>query len=489
MGQAIKLTGGRSTNALADMPSVRYRPIERVRQSDEVVVYRCFDTLRERPVELHIAPSMPEALARVDIVARMQALAKLEIEGLRPVYEHGFHVGRPFLVMPAAPGRSIGDLTAIPGAPLISGELMLDGMGATAVASAALQVAIALESLHTMGQAHGGLTVASIRVDHGGRAILEDFGLLRACATRKDELLAMADDIRQLGVVLMSLTLGGDTSEDGDERTLRALLDRLIDRMISPDLSIRPTADRLVDELERALEAVPAPTQPWIPSTRSLAPRKRRAGARLPSFRAAPLAGVDPDATEVSGVDVDDYIADKDISPSLLGTFINTISVCSARWQVGKRHPDITDLVMRRGWGRAESVKAPPRAIRPMLLVLLLAATTGWHFDLEARQAGAEPPEAPLVTATVMAASTLAPAVDAITYEPEVTEIEADVDVEQPQTASMVALRPGEAPRVVHYRAGVAVGHVAKNPYERRTIPERAYPVAALGALRMARPD
>ncbi len=470
---AIKLIGGKPTTALADMPSVRYRPIERLRGSDEVTVYRCFDTLRERPVDLHVAPEAPVGMARVDIVARMQGLARIDCDGLRPIYEHGFHLGRPFLVMPVLSGKAVGDVGVIPGLPMISGELMVDGMGAIAVASAAYQAASALEVLHGLGQAHGALSVTSIHVDHSGRVHLSDFGLLRSCANPDSKPGSMADDIRQLGVVLMSLTLGGDTSLPGDERRLRTTVDKLIDRMLSPDPSQRPTADRIVDQLEQALAPLPAPTEPWMPSTRSLAPRKRRT-SRLPAFPAA-FAGVDPDET---------VVRDSDISPSLLGTFINTVSVCSARWQVGKSHPDVADLVLLRGWGVPKSVR-PTRAVRPFLLALLMVVFVGWHFDQEARQAGAEAPEAPLVTATVLAVEAIAPAIHAI----EIQDEEVDLDAEQPMPASAFALRPGTAPRVVRYRNGEAVGHVASNPYERKTIPARAYPVASLGALRMAQAD
>jgi hypothetical protein len=461
------------------MPSVRYQPIERLWGSDDVTVYRCFDTLRERPVELHVAPNLPVAMARVDIVSRSQGLARMDCDALRPIYEHGFHDGRPFLVMPVLSGRALGELSLIKGGSMLSGELMIDGMGATSVASAALQVAIALEALHRLGQVHGGLSVASIRVDHSGRVVLSDFGLLRACASTVNDPLAMAEDIRQLGVVMMSLTLGGDLSEPGDEAELRRMLDTLIDRMMSPNPSVRPTADRLVDQLEHALESLPAVLQPWMPSQRAVAAPRRRRTTRLPAFLAA--LAEDPDETIV--------VRDSELPPSLLGTFINTISVCSARWQVGKSHPELTQLVVRQGWGRAHSTR-PPRSMRPLLLAaLLLTVGVGWHFDAQVREAGAEPPERALAMAVGLVASsippTLVPAIEPI----DVEDVEIDLDVEQPLTASVFALRPGRAPRVVHYRNGEAVGHVARNPYERKMIPPRAYPVAALGALRMVRSD
>jgi len=467
----IKLTGGRPTAALSDMPSVRYRPVGRLRSSHDVVVYRCFDTLRDRPVEVHVAPEVPVGLDRVDIVSRMQAFARADCEGLRPIFEHGFHFGRPFLVMPVLSGKSLADLSADAAAPVFRGELMIEGMEASAIAAAAYQVGIALETLHRAGQAHGGLAVASIRVDHGGRVSLNDFGLLRACAAPAVGPLAMAEDMRELGIVLMSLALGSHLSRPGSEQVVRRELDRLIDRMLSPKPSSRPTADRLVDALERMLQSVPASTAPWTPSTVSLAPRRRRTSS-MPAF-AAVLAGVDVDG-----------VPDSAVEPSLLGTFINTISVCSARWQVGKSHPEIADLVLLRGWGAPRSA-APVRAVRPFLMALLLASFLGGYWEMQARHSGAEPPEAALATATSMAASMIAPAIESL----EIRSDDVDLDEAQPLTASVFALRPGSAPRVVHLRDGVAVGHVARNPYERKTIPARAYPVAALGALRMAQAD
>jgi hypothetical protein len=475
----LKLVDGRPTPALQDMPSVRYRPIELALESEELVVYRCFDTLLGRPVALHVAQSGEDpALQPVDFFARGQALADLGVEGVPEIHEYGYHRERPYLVLPLPRGRQLAELVA-------------DGrrLAPVRILAVGLRVALALEALHGAGQVHAGLAVNTLLVDRSGKVSLTDLGLLRDMGRPFGQEVWSADDVRQLGVVLMSLSLGSQDDGEADP-AFEAPMQALIDRMIAPEPADRPAAAALVDELTGLLTDVELPEAPWAPSLPAMRSGSHRVTSTLQAFALPPEQQPPPPPPM------------PEVPASMLAAFINTVSLTSARWGIGKRKPEVVDLrgLMsgKAGVGKKATPKpaTPQAAVAPtprsggggLLLTLLLtvALVGGWALlrsPDDAADDGAAPAADGVDVAPAAAGSEPTipePAPVAIAREEPAPAPEPTVEVEASGSATPTVAAPtadGE-PEVVRFRDGQRVdGPPPEDPYDKATIPEHAEPV------------
>jgi len=439
----MKLQDGRPTAALRDMPSVRYRPIEVTDEGSGFVAYRCYDTLLGRPVRLLIAapPAGDDyALEPVDFLARAQALVRQPSSALPKVFEFGYHGARPFLVLQAIAGGRLAGLLA-DGLRLPPRHLL-----ATAV-----HVALALETLHSLGLVHGDLGVGALVLEGSGRVRLTDFGQLRALHRSPDDQRWPADDVRQLGVMLLSLTMGATPWGADIDAGLDAELDALIEQLLDPDPGARPTSSALVERL-LALSGQVGSGGGGGPSLEGL-DLEHRVTRNLPAFSPQP-EGVQPPPVAVP---------DHSLPPSRLAGFINTISLMSARWGVGKPKPDVpADLVALVHAARVEAAPpAPAPRLAPLLALLAACLCLFWALDRAPEPRGE-------------------PALAEATGQPP--ELQAAVVAPAPPPVEVVepTVRDGRA-RVVYFRDGERVGAPQPaNPWERQVIPETAVPIRQL---------
>ena len=238
------------------------------------IVFRAEDASLRRPVALKV---MRPGLA-ADPVARerflREARAAAAVRDEHVVTVHAVEPGRglPYLILEHVPGRSLQDRLDAEGK-LATGE----------VARIGAQVASGLAAAHELGIVHRDVKPANILIDgRAGRAKLTDFGLAQALG---EEPLTLAGhvagtpdymapeqaagrlvdaraDLYALGVVLHVAMKGRPPDPSGRRGARRPLhdLDRLIDRLCSPDPADRPDSARMVARrLEAIAGGVPTP--------------------------------------------------------------------------------------------------------------------------------------------------------------------------------------------------------------------------------------
>ena len=97
-----------------------------------------------------------------------QAASELEHPNILSIYSYGEHDGLPYIVMPFIPGGTLADYVKV------SSPLSLRDAG-----NYIAQIASALEYAHERGCVHCDVKPANILVDHDGRVVLTDFGIVR----------------------------------------------------------------------------------------------------------------------------------------------------------------------------------------------------------------------------------------------------------------------------------------------------------------------
>jgi eukaryotic-like serine/threonine-protein kinase len=133
-------------------------------------VYRARDTVIDRPVVVKLltnaGSSDPEAKARFLQEARVAG--KIQHENIVSVFDFGEHEGRPFIVMEYLKGEDLRD--AIRGGRT---------GGVWERLKIALQIAEALNYVHSSGVVHRDIKPENIHVDPSGRIKLMDFGIAK----------------------------------------------------------------------------------------------------------------------------------------------------------------------------------------------------------------------------------------------------------------------------------------------------------------------
>ncbi|MEU4065743.1 serine/threonine-protein kinase [Streptomyces wedmorensis] len=149
----------------------RYRLGERLGRGGMGTVWRAHDTVLDRDVavkELNLAglPDEEFAVLRSRMEQEARAAARIRHPGVVTVYDVLEQDGRPWIVMELIDGRSLADVVASDG-PLPSRD----------VARIGAQVLSALERAHGAGVVHRDVKPANVLLEHGGRAVLTDFGI------------------------------------------------------------------------------------------------------------------------------------------------------------------------------------------------------------------------------------------------------------------------------------------------------------------------
>jgi formylglycine-generating enzyme required for sulfatase activity/predicted Ser/Thr protein kinase len=133
-------------------------------------VYRSRDTVIDRPVVVKILTdescSDPDAKARFLQEARLAG--NIQHENIVSVFDYGEHGGRPFIVMEYLRGEDLREALRAGRAGSLLERMKI-----------ALQIAGALEYVHSLGVVHRDIKPENIHIDPNGRVKLMDFGIAK----------------------------------------------------------------------------------------------------------------------------------------------------------------------------------------------------------------------------------------------------------------------------------------------------------------------
>lgn len=151
----------------------RYEAIEEAGSGGFATVFRARDTVLKRDVALKVM--RPLLMSDPGFVARFrreaEVAANLDHAHIVPVYDYGEENGRLFLVMKWLGGGSVADR-------LVGGPMPFNQ-----VVTWTEQVAAGLDFAHSRGVVHRDIKPGNIMLDEQGRAVLADFGVVRAVAS------------------------------------------------------------------------------------------------------------------------------------------------------------------------------------------------------------------------------------------------------------------------------------------------------------------
>ena len=149
----------------------KYQLIEELGRGGFATVYRALDTTLKREVALKILD--PLLFRDPVFVQRFQQeaviAANLDHPNIVPVYEIDETEGRYYIAMKLVAGHSLAELIQTRGALPVEGML-----------SIIREVAAALDCIHKQGLIHRDVKPSNILLDDSGKAMLSDFGLVRA---------------------------------------------------------------------------------------------------------------------------------------------------------------------------------------------------------------------------------------------------------------------------------------------------------------------
>jgi serine/threonine-protein kinase len=244
----------------------RYRVDTKIADGGMSTVYRGVDLRLDRPVAIKVMDSRyahdSQFLHRFQLEAR--AVAKLKDPGLVPVYDQGFDLGRPFLVMELVEGGTLRELLHERGP-----------MPPYAVAAVLKPVLSGLSCAHRAGLVHRDVKPENVLISDDGDIRLVDFGLVRAFAeasiTSTSVILGTAaylapeqvtsgaatpqSDIYAVGILAYEL-LTGRTPFNGDTQ-LAVAYQRVECDVPQPSLSIGGVPPEFDSLIERAAARLP----------------------------------------------------------------------------------------------------------------------------------------------------------------------------------------------------------------------------------------
>src|SRR5829696_6333993 len=154
----------------ADQPQVlddRYALDELIGRGGMADVYRGTDRVLLRPVAVKLLREVAEEEHRDRFIEEARTLASLSHPNLVTLLDAGILVGRPYLVMELASGRTLS--ACISDGPIDADRMV--GIGR--------QLADALAYAHARGVVHRDVKPSNVLVCDGDRVLLADFGIAR----------------------------------------------------------------------------------------------------------------------------------------------------------------------------------------------------------------------------------------------------------------------------------------------------------------------
>jgi eukaryotic-like serine/threonine-protein kinase len=197
----------------------RYQIIEEIRHGGMAIIYLAHDPRFGRDVALKVLSLQlkDDDTFRKRFEQEAKIIASLEFPAIVPVYDFGYHGGRPFLVMRLMLGGSLLDL------------MQRKKLAIRDVARILETVAPALDKAHENGVIHRDLKPANILFDLDNNPYISDFGIAKFSASRAtltgEEIIGTAaymspeqargesgldgrSDIYSLGVMLFEMLTG-----------------------------------------------------------------------------------------------------------------------------------------------------------------------------------------------------------------------------------------------------------------------------------------
>ncbi|MGN6606658.1 MAG: serine/threonine-protein kinase [Jatrophihabitans sp.] len=295
----------------------RYRLEEPLASGGMGTVWRAWDERLQRIVavkQLHLDPALPAAerdLAVARMLREARITAQLRHPNAVPVFDVIDDDGRPSLVMPFIPSRSLHQVLTTDG-PLLP----------PVVARLGVQIAAALASAHRLGIVHRDVKPGNVLIDDEGVGHLTDFGIAHTpddptltstgMITGTPAYLApevargapsdTASDVWSLGATLYAAVEGHPPF--GTEGTPMAVLHRvasgrpeaprrsgeltpLLQAMLAADPAVRPRMVDVVDRLSRLTDAPTASLRAEAPTDVVPPPATRATPAAAPFVAAA----------------------------------------------------------------------------------------------------------------------------------------------------------------------------------------------------------
>src|ERR1700722_1134252 len=133
-------------------------------------VYRARDTVIDRPVvvKLLTVDACQDVEAKARFLQEARLAGNIQHQNIVSVFDFGEHEGRPFIVMEYLKGQDLRDAIRGGGAGGLFERLQI-----------ALQIAEALNYVHSSGVVHRDIKPENIHLDQSGRVKLMDFGIAK----------------------------------------------------------------------------------------------------------------------------------------------------------------------------------------------------------------------------------------------------------------------------------------------------------------------
>jgi hypothetical protein len=170
----------------------RFRLDERIAAAAALSLWKATDALLCRPVTIHLLP--PGVPVPADVVAAVQAAARVNDPRLARIYDTDYSIERPYLVSEWTPGTHLEDL-------------VLSGLPSPALAAAMIaDAADALAVAHQADRPHLCLSPRSLRWDTGSGLKITGLGIDAALSGTSAADPAAADTMALAGMLYALLT-------------------------------------------------------------------------------------------------------------------------------------------------------------------------------------------------------------------------------------------------------------------------------------------